>query len=135
MRTITKSLMAFAIIGFLMTSCGQSDVCGCLETRLAMEKEVFAAKDDKSKIEEINKKYEAKKEKCQELGKGKSKDELKKLREASEQCPANKELEKLRDERKKEREAKRAEKEKEYELEKKKMEEELEKKLKEIEKK
>ena len=82
MRTFTKTLMAFALIGFLMTSCGGgSEVCGCADTMLAMMKEAKGNMNDKDKMEALKKKYEAKIEKCEKMSEGKSDEEKKKMEE------------------------------------------------------
>ena len=93
--------MAFALIGFLMTSCGGgSEVCGCADTILAMMKDMKtagrAASDDK--IKEIEEKYKEKMEKCDKMGEGKSDEEQKKMREEMEKCASYKELEKIQKE-------------------------------------
>ena len=101
MRTFTKTLMAFALIGFLMTSCGGgSEICNCVSTNLSMMKDMKAAGEDADdkKIEEIEKKYEAKMEKCKKLGDGKSQEELEKMEEEAKKCSSYKEIEKLREE-------------------------------------
>ena len=88
--------MAFALIGFLMTSCGGgSEVCDCANTMLAMMKEAKGNMTDKDKMEAIKKKYEAKIEKCEKMGEGKSDEEQKKMKEEMEKCPAAKEAEKM----------------------------------------
>ena len=96
MRTFTKTLMAFALIGFLMTSCGGgSEVCGCADTMLAMMKEAKGNMNDKDKMEALKKKYEAKIEKCEKMSEGKSDEEKKKMEEEMKNCPASKQAEEL----------------------------------------
>ena len=98
MRTFTKTLMAFAVIGFLMTSCGESEICSCVSTELSMLKEIKEANSDRDKMDKIEEKYKEKSEKCSNLVREMPKDERKKLQEASEKCPEFKEAEKLREE-------------------------------------
>jgi len=96
MRTFTKTLMAFAFIAFLMTSCGGgSEVCNCSDMSVAMIKEMIAAGKDKDKMTAIEKKYEPKIEKCKKLDEGKSEDEKKKMVEEMSKCSSAKEAEKL----------------------------------------
>jgi hypothetical protein len=96
MRTFTKTLMAFALIGFLMTSCGGgSEVCGCADTMLAMMKEAKGNMNDKDKMEALKKKYEAKIEKCEKMSEGKSDEEKKKMEEEMKNCPAAKQADEL----------------------------------------
>jgi hypothetical protein len=91
--------MAFALIGFLMTSCGGgSEVCGCADTFLAMMKEAKDAKNDIAKMKSISEKYKDKIDKCDKLGEGKSDDEQKKMKEEMEKCASYKELEKIQKE-------------------------------------
>jgi hypothetical protein len=97
MEKMVKTMIAFAFVGFLMTSCGGSEICQCAQAELDYTKEVMAAKDDEKKIEEIQKKYEGKMEKCQELDNGKSKEEEEKMEKEYKECSAYKELQKLED--------------------------------------
>jgi hypothetical protein len=90
--------MAFAFIGFLMTSCGESEICNCVSTELSMLKEIKEANAEGDKMDKIEEKYNEKSEKCSNLVREMSKDERKKLQEASEKCPEFKEAEKLREE-------------------------------------
>jgi hypothetical protein len=88
--------MAFALIGFLMTSCGGgSEVCGCADTMLAMMKEAKGNMNDKDKMEALKKKYEAKIEKCEKMSEGKSDEEKKKMEEEMKNCPAAKQADEL----------------------------------------
>jgi hypothetical protein len=96
MRTFTKTLMAFALIGFLMTSCGGgSELCKCADLTLAAMKEAKEAKGDAEKMKALQDKYKDKMEKCEKLMDGKSDDEKKKMKEEMDQCPSAKEAEKL----------------------------------------
>ena len=96
MRILTKTLMAVALTGFLMTSCGsKSEVCECADTILAMAKEAKEAGDDSDKKKAIREKYEAKMEKCEKMGEGKSEDEKKKMEEELKKCPSYMEVEKM----------------------------------------
>ena len=88
--------MAFAFIGFLMTSCGGgSEICNCSDMMLSMTKELKEVKGDEEKMKAIETKYKEKQDKCSKLGEGKSDDEQKKMREDLEKCPSYKELEKM----------------------------------------
>jgi hypothetical protein len=107
---------------------GSNEICKCLNYMLEQEKEMiesrkeeenftkeFSGKTDLSeqemkeseefykkqskKREDIAKKHADKKEKCRKLGEGKSQDELEKMEEEAKNCPAYKEMEKLREER------------------------------------
>jgi hypothetical protein len=96
MRTFTKTLMAFALIGFLMTSCGGgSEVCGCADTALAMMKEAKDTKMDPEKIKAIQEKYKEKLDKCEKILRPESEEARKKAEEELKNCPASKEAEKL----------------------------------------
>jgi hypothetical protein len=110
MRTLTKTLIAFAVIGFL-TSCGgekkaeagkeeESEICTCVSANLSMTKDMIASGRDanEDKIKEIENKYEAKMEKCRKLAEGKSQEELNKMEEEVKKCPSYKEMEKLQKE-------------------------------------
>ena len=70
-------------------------VCDCADIMLAMMKEAKGNMTDKNKMEAIKKKYEAKIEKCEQLGDGKSEEERTKMKKEMENCPAAKEAEKL----------------------------------------
>ncbi len=70
-------------------------VCDCADIMLAMMKEAKGNMTDKDKMEAIKNKYEAKIEKCEKLGDGKSDEEKKKMEEEMRKCPSAKEAEKL----------------------------------------
>jgi Skp family chaperone for outer membrane proteins len=70
-------------------------VCDCADIMLAMMKEAKGNMTDKEKMKAIKKKYEAKIEKCEQLGDGKSEEERTKMKKEMENCPAAKEAEKL----------------------------------------
>ncbi len=96
MRTFTKTLMAFALIGFLMTSCGGgSEVCGCADTALAMMKEAKDTKMDPEKIKAIQEKYKEKLDKCEKIMRPESEEARKKVEEELKNCSASKEADKL----------------------------------------
>ena len=96
MRTFTKTLMAFALIGFLMTSCGGgSEICNCADLSVTVLKELIAAGKDKTKAEAIEKKYQSKVDKCRKLDEGKTEEEKKKIAEEMKNCSSAKELETL----------------------------------------
>ena len=70
-------------------------VCDCADIMLSMMKEAKGNMTDKDKMEAIKNKYEAKIEKCEKLGDGKSEEEKKKMEEEMRKCPSAKEAEKL----------------------------------------
>lgn len=70
-------------------------VCDCADIMLAMMKEARGNMTDKDKMVAIKNKYEAKIEKCEKLGDGKSEEEQAKMKEEMERCPAAKEAEKM----------------------------------------
>ena len=70
-------------------------VCDCADIMLAMMKEARGNMTDKDKMVAIKNKYEAKIEKCEKLGDGKSEEEQAKMNEEMERCPAAKEAEKM----------------------------------------
>ncbi len=70
-------------------------VCDCADIMLAMIKEAKGNMTDKDKMEAIKNKYEAKIEKCEKLGDGKSDEEQAKMKEEMKKCPSAKEAEKL----------------------------------------
>jgi hypothetical protein len=99
MRTFTKTLMAFAFIGFLMTSCGGgSEVCGCADTALAMMKEAKDTKMDMEKMKAIQEKYKEKMDKCEKILRPESEEARKKVEEEAKNCSSAKELEKIQKE-------------------------------------
>ena len=63
MRTFTKILMTFGLFAFLMSSCGSSEICSCVEAQLSMAKEMKTAKDDTDKAKAIRDKYKDQREK------------------------------------------------------------------------
>ena len=91
-----KIILSFAALSLVLASCGGSDVCNCADTWLEMSKESIKAKGDFTKIEAIQKKYEADNKKCAKLGEGKSEEEIKKMEEELKACDSYKELEKMK---------------------------------------
>ncbi len=90
-----KIILSFAALSLVLASCGGSDVCNCADTMLEMSKEMKEVKGDFTKIEAIQKKYEADFKKCEKLGEGKSEDEKKKMEEELKACDSYKEMEKM----------------------------------------
>jgi len=90
-----KIILSFAVLSVMLASCGGSDICNCADTMLEMSKEAKAAKGDMTKIKEIQDKYKDDFKKCEELDKGKSEDEKKKMKEELEKCDSYKELTKM----------------------------------------
>jgi len=94
-----KIILTFASAVLLLASCGKSELCGCVDTRLSMLKELKeAGMDDDAKRDEIREKYEKDRKKCSDLAKDKSKEEVKKMEEEMKECGSYEELEKLRKE-------------------------------------
>jgi hypothetical protein len=123
MKTIVKTMMAFALIGFLVTSCSnkdsndkkeskdkdesrdkdeneeaQSEICKCADMMLSLTREMKEAADDTEKINIILEKYEEKQEKCTKLGDGKSETEIMEMQKELQKCPSFKKLEKIQKE-------------------------------------
>ncbi|MBU3661017.1 MAG: hypothetical protein FGM14_14170 [Flavobacteriales bacterium] len=90
-----KIILSFAALSLVLASCGGSDVCNCADTMLEMSKEMKEVKGDFTKIEAIQKKYEADFKKCEKLGEGKSEDEKKKMETELKACDSYKEMEKM----------------------------------------
>ena len=90
-----KIILSFAALSLVLASCGGSDVCKCADTMLEMSKEMKEVKGDFTKIEAIQKKYEADFKKCEKLGEGKSEDEKKKMETELKACDSYKEMEKM----------------------------------------
>ncbi len=91
MRIIIFFLLAFPFFGNAQTP----TICDCADLMLAMMKEAKGNMTDKDKMEVIKNKYEAKIEKCEKLGDGKSEEEQAKMKEEMRNCPSFKEAEKL----------------------------------------
>jgi len=90
-----KIILSFAALSLVLASCGGSDVCNCADTMLEMSKEMKDVKGDFTKMEAIQKKYEADFKKCEKLGEGKSEDEKKKMEDELKACDSYKEMEKM----------------------------------------
>lgn len=90
-----KIILSFAALSLVLASCGGSDICNCADTMLEMSKEMKEVKGDFTKIEAIQKKYEADFKKCEKLGEGKSEDEKKKMETELKACDSYKEMEKM----------------------------------------
>jgi hypothetical protein len=98
MSTLTKTLMAVVVAGFMMTSCGsKSAVCECADTLLSMTKEMKDVKlTDAEKMKEIQAKYKDKVEaKCEKIGEGKTEEEKKKMEAELKECSSYKEMDKM----------------------------------------
>ena len=95
-RPEEKSDEKFKVKTMNVELAASSEICNCVEAQLSMTKEMKEAKDDTDKAKAIRDKYKDKREKCRELAKDKSEEEIKKMQEAAKNCPASKELEKLR---------------------------------------
>jgi membrane protein insertase Oxa1/YidC/SpoIIIJ len=90
-----KNILSFAALLMVLASCTGSEVCKCSDSMLEMTKEMRQVKGDYTKIEAIQKKYEADFKKCEKLGEGKSEEEKKKMQEEFKACDSYKEMEKL----------------------------------------
>jgi serine/threonine protein kinase len=89
---IVLVLLVAVVIIFSIPS-SKSEICDCADTILAMVKEAKGNMTDKDKMEAIKNKYEAKIEKCEKMGEGKSEEDKKKMKEEMKKCPAYKEAE------------------------------------------
>jgi tetratricopeptide (TPR) repeat protein len=94
MKKIFFLMLFIPIMGNAQTS----EICGCADALLSMAKEAKDAKMEMEKMKAIQEKYKARMEKCDKLGKGKTDDELKKMREEMEKCASYKELEEIQKE-------------------------------------
>ena len=90
-----KNILSISALLIVLASCGRSAVCSCSDSMLEMSKEMRQVKGDYTKIEAIQKKYEADLKKCEKLGEGKSDEEKKKIQEELKSCDSYKEIEKL----------------------------------------
>ncbi len=90
-----KNILSISVLLIVLASCGRSAVCSCSDLMLEMSKEMRQVKGDYTKIEAIQKKYEADFKKCEKLGEGKSEVEKKKMQEEFKACDSYKEMEKL----------------------------------------
>jgi len=90
-----KNILSFAALLLVLASCSRSEVCKCSDSMLEMSKEMRQVKGNYTKIEAIQKKYEADFKKCEKLGEGKSEVEKKKMQEEFKACESYKEMEKL----------------------------------------
>ena len=90
-----KNILSISALLIVLASCGRSEACSCSDSMLEMTKEMGQIKGDYTKIEAIQKKYEADLKKCEKLGEGKSDEEKKKIQEELKSCDSYKEIEKL----------------------------------------
>jgi membrane protein insertase Oxa1/YidC/SpoIIIJ len=90
-----KNILSFSALLIVLASCGRSAVCSCSDLMLEMSKEMRQVKGDYTKLEAIQKKYEADFKKCEKLEEGKSEVEKKKMQEEFKACDSYKEMEKL----------------------------------------
>ena len=90
-----KNILSISALLIVLASCGRSEVCSCSDSMLEMSKEMGQIKGDYTKIEAIQKKYEADIKKCAKLEEGKSKVEKNKIEEEIKSCDSYKEIEKL----------------------------------------
>ena len=90
-----KNILSISALLIVLASCGRSEACSCSDSMLEMTKEMGQIKGDYTKIEAIQKKYEADFKKCEKLGEGKSDEEKKKIQEELKSCDSYKEIEKL----------------------------------------
>lgn len=90
-----KNILSISALLIVLASCGRSEVCSCSDSMLELLKEMRQVKGDYTKIEAIQKKYEADFKKCEKLEEGNSVEEKKKLQEEFKACDSYKEIEKL----------------------------------------
>ena len=90
-----KNILSISALLIVLASCTGSPVCNCSDSMLEMSKEMKQIKGDYTKIEAIQKKYEADFKKCEKLSEGKSLEETKKMEEDFKACDSYKEMEKL----------------------------------------
>ena len=90
-----KNILSISALLIVLASCGRSAVCSCSDLMLEMSKEMRQVKGDYTKLEAIQKKYEADFKKCEKLEEGKSEVEKKKMQEEFKACYSYKEMEKL----------------------------------------
>lgn len=103
MLSLTKTLMAFTFISFLIISCGSKtgekggiELCDCLDTNISKLKELEEVYGDMEKTKAILEKYEDKLEKCTiKFWVGKKLDPKTAIPEEMKNCPSYKELEKI----------------------------------------
>lgn len=91
-----KKLIFCASAAFvLLTSCGKSEVCDCIDTAVNIQKELQAAKGDKTKEKAIEDKYKSDDEKCKKVFDKKTEEEFKKLEAEVKKCDSYPEMEKM----------------------------------------
>jgi hypothetical protein len=102
MLSLTKTLMAFTFISFLITSCGSKseekggiELCECVDINISNLKEQEEVYGDMEKTKVVFNKYKDKLEKCSKLHVGKKLDPKLALPEEMKKCPSYKELEKI----------------------------------------
>jgi hypothetical protein len=80
-----KKIFVAATLGLVLVSCGGPSVCDCKEWEKEAEKEYMAAEgaDAKKAVEDS---WKDKQEQCKKLGEGKSKEEMKAMREEAKNC-------------------------------------------------
>ena len=100
-----KLFIAMSIVAFGFASCGDasgdesgekklSEICECAELQLNIMKDMKGGMDMKDR----EAKYASKWKKCEEMAKGKSDLEKRKMKKEMEACPAYKEVEKMQKE-------------------------------------
>jgi hypothetical protein len=95
-----KKMMFLSLVAgsMFIASCSKSEVCQCSDSALAMMKEVKDSNMDPAKMKGIQTKYKADMDKCDALEKGKSKEDLEKMKKEFEACDSYAELEKIQKE-------------------------------------
>jgi hypothetical protein len=94
MKKLTYLLVLITFLG--LSSCGGSEVCNCIDLSLEYSKEYKTANGDLVKLEKFDERFKEDIEKCENLGKGKTNDELKEMDKEAKKCPSYKELMRLR---------------------------------------
>ncbi len=93
MKKLTYLLVFIMFLG--LSSCGSSDVCNCIDIGVEFSKEYKTTNGDLGKIKKLQEQFKEDREKCLNLGKGKTDAELKEMDKEAEKCPSYKELVRL----------------------------------------
>ena len=89
-----KIILSVTAVSLLLTSCGKSETCQCVDTAISMMKDANAAKGDMTKIKEIQEKNKTAMDKCEKLNKADSK----KFEADAKKCDNYGEMEKIQKE-------------------------------------
>jgi tetratricopeptide (TPR) repeat protein len=92
-----KLFLLLLLLPLFVNAQSQTEICGCIDIMLSYEKELFYAEGKKVNVEDIEKKYESKLKKCNELGQNNDEEHYLKIEEIAKNCPAAKGLQEIRD--------------------------------------